>query len=1188
MPSSSQTDVRRPADKVTAGKPRLVAQLGHLMGVTAVAFSPDARFIVTAGYDDTAVLWDTATGKELRRFIGHSDTIAEAVFSPDGTTVLTASWDKTARLWQVATGEEIRRFEGHQRGIYAMAASADGRWLLTGSDDKTARLWEVATGKEARRFEGHAACINSVAFSADGRLVLTGSGHSPDGDNSARIWDAKTGKELHRLEGGGITKTVAFSPDGGGVLTGGEGGNVARLWDARTGKEARRFDGRSLDQVNSVAFSPDGRFVLTGSTDTVARLWDTSSGKELRRFEGHSNWVSSVTFSADGRFVLTGSLDRTARLWEASTGKLVRRFQGNSDWIWSVAFSPDMRAVATASKDTVARLWDLTAGKQSGCFEQHSDMVTCVAFSPDGRWVLSGSNDNAACLWEAKTCKGIRCFTGDSGDVKSVAFSPDGRFVLTGNWDKTARLWDANAGKEVRRFEGHSDKISSVAFSADGRWVLTGSWDRTARLWDAHTGKELRRFSGHRTHVNSVAISSDGRWVLTGSLDDTARLWESSTGKEVRRFEGHTDGVDSVAFSSDGGTVLTGSSDKTARLWVTATGKEVRRFEGHADDVNAAVFSPDGRFVLTGSSDGTARLWEAKTGNELCRLISFRDGTWAVVDSTGRFDAANGGKVQGLHWVIANESIALDQLKDRYYDPGLLAKHLGFNKEPLREVASFSNPKLFPSVSLTLPTPEKPHLGIQLKNRDGGIGRVVVRINGKELTADARRPGADPNARELVLPPIDLTDDPRLIPGEENLIEVFAYNAEGYLRSRGYEVTYKPPRGRAATEQKLWGVVAGVSDYSGSGIDLRYAAKDADDFAAALRLAAGRLFVGNDKVHVTLLSTSQPDRENWPTRNNLLRAFETVKAGAKSTDVLVVYLSGHGVNHGGQEGDFHFLTSDANTADLSDPEVRERAALSSQQLTELIRQIPALKQVIVLDTCASGRVIEKLTDERNIPSSQIRALERMKDRTGTYVLAGCAADRVSYEATRYAQGLLTYSLLLGMRGPALRDGQFVDVTKLFPYAADQVPQLAKDIGGRQDPLLAVPSKAQPFDIGRLTDQDKTRIPLQAVRPLFQRSSFQAEKPPRDVLGLGRRVDDLLRETSARGRDIPLVFVDVVELPESYQLTGRYRLDGERVTATVNLYHGDKEVTELTVMGDRSRVDDMAAKIVEEATRRLKK
>ena len=130
----------------------------------------------------------------------------------------------------------------------------------------------------------------------------------------------------------------------------------------------------------------------------------------------------------------------------------------------------------------------------------------------------------------------------------------------------------------------------------------------------------------------------------------------------------------------------------------------------------------------------------------------------------------------------------------------------------------------------------------------------------------------------------------------------------------------------------------------------------------------------------------------------------------------MIYLAGHGVTHGGQDGDWYYLTADARNADLADPEVRKQVSLSSAELTDLLKASPAQKQVLILDTCNSGRVIEKLTDKRAVPGSQVRALERVKDRTGIHVLAGCAADAVSYEASRYGQGVLTYSLLLAMRG----------------------------------------------------------------------------------------------------------------------------------------------------------------------------
>lgn len=96
-----------------------------------------------------------------------------------------------------------------------------------------------------------------------------------------------------------------------------------QLWDVARGRELRVIEGHFL----SLAFSPDGRFLLTGGHDgPVACLWDATSGNEVRRFEGHTNNIESVAFSPDGHSVLSGSVDGTARLWNAESGKELRRF----------------------------------------------------------------------------------------------------------------------------------------------------------------------------------------------------------------------------------------------------------------------------------------------------------------------------------------------------------------------------------------------------------------------------------------------------------------------------------------------------------------------------------------------------------------------------------------------------------------------------------------------------------------------------------------------------------------------------------------------------------------------------------------------------------------------------------------------------------------------------------------------
>ena len=157
----------RPPASTCAPSP---ATTGSVLGV---AFSPDGRLLATAGGDETARLWDPATGEHLRTLTGHDRPVWGVAFSPDGRLLATASGDKTARLWDPATGEHLRTLTGHDRSVLGVAFSPDGRLLATAGDDTTARLWDPATGEHRRTLTGHAAPVWGVAFSPDGRLLAT-------------------------------------------------------------------------------------------------------------------------------------------------------------------------------------------------------------------------------------------------------------------------------------------------------------------------------------------------------------------------------------------------------------------------------------------------------------------------------------------------------------------------------------------------------------------------------------------------------------------------------------------------------------------------------------------------------------------------------------------------------------------------------------------------------------------------------------------------------------------------------------------------------------------------------------------------------------------------------------------------------------------------------------------------------
>ena len=80
--------------------------------VTAIAFSPDGRFVATASYDRAARVWDTTSRQE--RVFNHGGVVRAVGFSPDGLALATGSDDRAARIWNVTTGE-VRELQGASR-----------------------------------------------------------------------------------------------------------------------------------------------------------------------------------------------------------------------------------------------------------------------------------------------------------------------------------------------------------------------------------------------------------------------------------------------------------------------------------------------------------------------------------------------------------------------------------------------------------------------------------------------------------------------------------------------------------------------------------------------------------------------------------------------------------------------------------------------------------------------------------------------------------------------------------------------------------------------------------------------------------------------------------------------------------------------------------------------------------------
>jgi len=155
--------------------------------VLSADLSPDQAHVALGGPTKLLKIYSTKDGKLEFSIKKHTDWITAVAFSPDGKFLASADRNGGIVVWEGASGKEYITLPGHKVGVTALAFMPGV--LASASEDGSIILWDVKEGKEIRKWEAHKGGAEWVDFTPDGRLVSCGR------DRYAKVWD-QTGKNL--------------------------------------------------------------------------------------------------------------------------------------------------------------------------------------------------------------------------------------------------------------------------------------------------------------------------------------------------------------------------------------------------------------------------------------------------------------------------------------------------------------------------------------------------------------------------------------------------------------------------------------------------------------------------------------------------------------------------------------------------------------------------------------------------------------------------------------------------------------------------------------------------------------------------------------------------------------------------------------------------------------------------------
>ncbi len=244
-------------------------------------WSPDGKYLATAGNNLVIRIYDTETWKTVKVLKGHESWILSLDWSPDSTKIASGSGtdrplppgvafprvadENALMIWDFATGKRLFDLRNHKDGIVSIKWSHKGDRLATASDDSYIHIWNASEGNIVMTLGGeigHTGGVLDVDWSIDDSRLVSGSR-----DYKMRLWNISDGAPIgNPWKDDNCIRSVHWHPNGKIIASAGVD-SVLKVRDGEDGEVIRDFpDAKKTRSVlMSSRWSPDGQKLAAGA-----------------------------------------------------------------------------------------------------------------------------------------------------------------------------------------------------------------------------------------------------------------------------------------------------------------------------------------------------------------------------------------------------------------------------------------------------------------------------------------------------------------------------------------------------------------------------------------------------------------------------------------------------------------------------------------------------------------------------------------------------------------------------------------------------------------------------------------------------------------------------------------------------------------------------------------------------------